>query len=143
MLDEGLKDIERVNQFHYPPMFWGRWQEFASLAKTEWFRATYPAARLVSTQDEVWAARLANDDLPDDLIPFMILSGQQFPDYYGFQVPRRPVSCAGELPVLVWCIHTYIHGWDAGFSAFLDELQAQHAKQRQADAGVAPDPAGM
>src|SRR5262245_29994538 len=87
----------------------------------------------------VLAARQADCDLPDDLIPFMIVGGQQFSDYYGFPVLRRTAAGAAELPVLVWCIHAYVHGWDTGFGAFLDELQAQHARQRQADPGAAPD----
>jgi hypothetical protein len=139
---ENLRHVERVYRFRYPLAFWERRQELASLAETEWFRATYPAARLVGTHDEVWAARQADQDLADDLIPFMIVSGQQFPDYYGFQAPRRCSAETAELPVLVWCIHAYVHGWDAGFGAFLDELQVQRAKQGQADPGAAPDPAG-
>jgi hypothetical protein len=134
-----LRHIEGANRFRYPPAFWARWQELASLAETAWFRATYPGARLVGTHDDVWAARQADPDLPDDLIPFIIVSGQRFPDYFGFQVARRPVDGAAELPVLVWCIHAYVHGWDAGFSAFLDELQSQYAEQTHAEPGVSAD----
>jgi len=137
---EDLRHIEQVYLFRYPPAFWSRWKEFVTLTETKWFRATYPGARLVGTCDEVRAAQQANADLPDDLIPFMIVS-EQFLDYYGFPMPRQPAVGAAELPVSVWCIHAYVHRWDAGFSAFLDELQAQYAKQRPAEPGAAPDPA--
>ena len=139
---EDLRHIEQTNRFRYPPAFWERRQEFASLAETEWFRANYPAPRLIGTHDEVWAAHQADADLPDDLIPFLIVVGQQFPHYYGFKVLRRGDAGDAELPVLVWSIHASVHGWDAGFGAFLDELQAQHAKHSQAEPGAASDRGG-
>ncbi|MDB5306311.1 MAG: hypothetical protein JWO38_513 [Gemmataceae bacterium] len=122
---ENLRRIERVHRFAYPPTFWKRREELASLAETERFRAAYPAARLIGTPEHVWAARQAEPDLPDELIPFMIVGEQPQPDYYGFQVSRRAVPPGGEWPVLVWCIHASVHGWDAGFGACLDELQSQ------------------
>ncbi len=124
---EHFRQIERAHRFHYPRAFWKRWPELTALVETEWFRATYPGARLIGTQDEIEAVRRADPGLPDDLVPFLVVSGQAFPDYYGFQTPRRPTARSRDLPVLVWCIHAYVDGWDAGFGAFLDELQSQRA----------------
>src|SRR5262249_18864927 len=100
---EDLRQIEREYRLRFPAAFWKRRKELASLTQTEWFRATYPGARLVGAPEEIRAAQEADPDLPDDLIPFLIVRGQPFPDYYGFQVPRRAAAEA-ELPVVVWAV---------------------------------------
>ena len=129
IIAEAFQRIEEANQFCYPLAFWMRFEEFASLIETTWFQTEYPGVRLVVTHENVLALRQADPDLPVDLIPFMIVAGQQFPDYYGFQVSRRTAEENIELPVMVWCLHAYVHCWDAGFGAFLNELQSQYAVQ--------------
>lgn len=138
---ESLRLIERVYRFHYPRTFWDRRQELASLAESGEFRITYPEARLVGTVEGIAAARQAESGrvdtgLPDDFIPFMVVDGESFPDYYGFVVPRRSAS-EGELPVVVWCIHASVRGWDAGFGAFFDEVRAQCRAAQDAEPGAA------
>lgn len=122
-----LRLIEAMNRFRYPPVFWERYGELTTLSKTAWFQRVYPAVRFLGTNYDLWVARQADPDLPDELIPFMIIEGQQFPDYYGFQMSPVPVAEAKESPVLVWSIHAYVHEWNEGFGAFLDQLQAKVA----------------
>jgi hypothetical protein len=129
---ENLHEIERVFRFAYPPAFWERRDELVGLTESERFRAAFPAARLIDTCDEICAAHEAEPDVPNDLIPFLVVGGLPHTDYYGFQVPRRRSTSGGELPVLVWCLHAYVHGWDKGFGEFLDEL-------RSLCAGPSPD----
>jgi hypothetical protein len=118
-----LRVIEVAHRFRYPSAFWERRQELASLAETAWFRETYPGARLIGTYHEVRAVRQAEPDLPDDLIPFLVVGGQQFPDYTASRCHAGPWRSPRNWPVLVWCVHAYVYGWDAGFGMFLDELK--------------------
>lgn len=122
---EALRQVERLCQFDYPPAFWQRYKEFAALAATEPFRAGYSSARLIGACDELRAVRQSDPDLPDDFIPFLIPEGPPYPDYYGFVASRPAAPTGDELPVVVWRIHAYVHQWDAGFGAFLDEVQRQ------------------
>jgi hypothetical protein len=124
-----LKQIEQAHQFVYPTTFWERYAEFRSLAETEHFRKAYPNAQLVGTNEAIRVARLANSDLPQDFIPFLIVPGLPHPDYYGFPITNTASAQGAELPVLVWCLHTYVHSWDGGFATFLNGLICETNKK--------------
>lgn len=123
---DNLRLIEQVRRFRYPPVFWKRRGELVSLTESQSFRNRNPGVSLVCTDNDISALHKADPDLPNDLIPFLIINDKQFPDYYGFPVSSPPAQGV-ELPVLVWSIHAYVHVWNAGFGAFLDELLSLHA----------------
>ena len=121
--DANLRHIEAVCRFTYPPTFWQRRSEFCSLVKTAAFRSAYPNAHLIGTHDDIWDARQADPNLPNDFIPFLVVGEQHSQDYYGFPCLQKGGmlgTSLDELPVLVWAIHAYVHSWDAGFGSFLE-----------------------
>lgn len=83
-----LRQIEAANRFRYPPAFWARRHELTLLAETPWFWLEYPDAALIGTPEALSAARRRDPEFPDDVIPFLVLRGEEeFPDYYGFERP--------------------------------------------------------
>lgn len=129
MLDaEALRHIERVYRFTYPPAFWQRLAELCDVIESDAFRTNYPTPRLLGTHDAIWDARLAESDLPDSFVPFLVVGSPPGLDYYGFPIAThgKPRDNGPEgPPVLVWSIHAYVHGWDHGFDAFLDDVSSQ------------------
>lgn len=110
-LNEALRRVEAGLGASYPASFHAGAEDLVALAATSEFQRAFPATRLVLDVEE---ARSYRAFVGKHLIPFMYTAAEH-PDIYAFESG----AVGAEPTVVVWCVHTTVHGWP-DFSRFME-----------------------
>jgi hypothetical protein len=97
----------------------------------DFFAAKKELARFCAAQSSRALLLIADDDvtsakknLPEDLVPFMIVEGRSWPDIYAFDRLSAPLA------VVVWSGHAIVERWD-NFEDFLRWIRDPSVEKSQ------------